>query len=266
MDTANATLLHRYKSVESEILCLSKLAAGPLLISGTSDGLVYAMDVRTCSFYKALRSHQERVLSVSATGIREHEIVSGGQDGTICIWDSRTFKKLTQVHAHDSAVSTLDVIHKTIFSASWDESILAIDFEQKTRSRLCIGTALKHLPEGPREHNPCTPFQSHDVVVQVTASPRKNMPSTCPGLFAWTLRCEDCRDTAGFQSTSYIHDVYKAHCGSVRAIKVRRVRTPPTASSEHVHPMSLNSILRGRLSLNRHWHSRQGTYIYMTYT
>eukprot|EP00277_Geminigera_cryophila_P045364 CAMPEP_0173072790 /NCGR_PEP_ID=MMETSP1102-20130122/10022_1 /TAXON_ID=49646 /ORGANISM="Geminigera sp., Strain Caron Lab Isolate" /LENGTH=197 /DNA_ID=CAMNT_0013941517 /DNA_START=55 /DNA_END=644 /DNA_ORIENTATION=- len=131
IDTSSTTVLHHFKSVDAEVLCLAKV--GPSLISGTEHGLVYQMDVRTCAFDRILNSQQERVLSLSA-GTHPHEIITGGQDGSVLVWDLRTGKKLIQHAVHDSAICSVHAVGSRIFSGSWDQSILVMDEEHKTRS------------------------------------------------------------------------------------------------------------------------------------
>jgi WD40 repeat protein len=80
-------------------------------------GLIYQMDERTSTFNRILKSHQERVLTM-AQGTSPHELISGGQDGSILIWDLRTGKKLVRHRVHDSAITSVQTVGRLIFSGA----------------------------------------------------------------------------------------------------------------------------------------------------
>ena len=176
------------------------------------------MDVRTSSFSRRLKSLQGRVLSVSE-GTRPHEMITGGQDGTLLIWDLRVGKKLSQHAVHSSAVCSVCATDGRVFSSSWDQSVMVMDIETKTRSRFCTGTALKFLPED----KPFKPFTNVQLssITPTTASPRKDVPSTCPGLFAWALGEGEVTDDGSHTST-YVHDICKPSGGTVHKVVANR--------------------------------------------
>jgi len=154
-------------------------------------------------------------------------MITGGQDGTILIWDLRAGKKLAPHGVHSSAVCCVSVVEGRIFSASWDQSVVVTDVEAKTRARLCTGTALKFVPED----KPFKPFTNIQLssLTPTTASPRKDVPSTCPGLFAWALGEGEVTDDGSHTST-YIHDICKPSGGSVHKLVVNRSLRPAHAS------------------------------------
>ena len=73
------------------------------------------MDERTNTFNRILKSHQERVLTM-AQGTSPHELISGGQDGSILIWDLRTGKKMARHRVHESAITSVHTVGLLIFS------------------------------------------------------------------------------------------------------------------------------------------------------
>ena len=218
---------HRY--VECEVGCdelLPVTCAPPIPARCADHGRLYQMDVRTSCFVRRLKSMQGRVLCV-CEGARPHEMITGGQDGTILIWDLRAGKKLAQHAVHSSAVCCVSAVEGRIFSSSWDQAVVVTDLEAKTRARLCTGTALKFVPED----KPFKPFTNIQLssLTPTTASPRKDVPSTCPGLWAWALGEGEVTDDGSHTST-YIHDICKPSGGSVHKLVVNRALRPPHAS------------------------------------
>ncbi|XP_072456428.1 F-box/WD repeat-containing protein 8 isoform X1 [Notamacropus eugenii] len=67
-----------------------------LLVTGSKDRRVRVYDLRSSTSLCSLYAHQ---LGVSAVQMDDWKIVSGGEEGLVCVWDQRMGNKLWEMHA-----------------------------------------------------------------------------------------------------------------------------------------------------------------------
>uniref|UniRef100_A0A7N4NYH4 F-box and WD repeat domain containing 8 n=1 Tax=Sarcophilus harrisii TaxID=9305 RepID=A0A7N4NYH4_SARHA len=67
-----------------------------LLVTGNKDRRVRVYDLRSSTSSCSLYAHQ---LGVSAVQMDDWKIVSGGEEGLVCVWDQRMGNKLWEMHA-----------------------------------------------------------------------------------------------------------------------------------------------------------------------
>ncbi|XP_043832760.1 F-box/WD repeat-containing protein 8 isoform X2 [Dromiciops gliroides] len=67
-----------------------------LLVTGNKDRRVRVYDLRSSTSLCSLYAHQ---LGVSAVQMDDWKIVSGGEEGLVCVWDQRMGNKLWEMHA-----------------------------------------------------------------------------------------------------------------------------------------------------------------------
>ncbi|XP_064424326.1 F-box/WD repeat-containing protein 8 isoform X3 [Latimeria chalumnae] len=81
----------------AEFTCLNLRDSPPhLLVTGNKDRRVRVYDLRSSRALVSLYSHQ---LGVSEVQMDEWKIVSGGEEGLVCVWDQRMAAKLWEMHA-----------------------------------------------------------------------------------------------------------------------------------------------------------------------
>lgn len=73
-------------------------AAGKLLVSGSADELLKVYDTKRLVEVGTLMLHEGTVTSLDFYG--DTHMLSGSEDGAICIWDIRTWDNLKVMHGH----------------------------------------------------------------------------------------------------------------------------------------------------------------------
>uniref|UniRef100_A0A6I8N5U2 Uncharacterized protein n=1 Tax=Ornithorhynchus anatinus TaxID=9258 RepID=A0A6I8N5U2_ORNAN len=80
-----------------DFTCLNLRHSPPhLLVAGSKDRRVRVLDVRSRSPLSSLYAHP---LGVSAVQMDDWKVVSGGEEGLVCVWDRRMGTKLWEMHA-----------------------------------------------------------------------------------------------------------------------------------------------------------------------
>lgn len=88
-------LLGTLRSHTSSILCV-KIPSNPenLILTGSCDKNARIFDLRTMHCEVRIKAHG---LGVSQVQMDEHSLVTGGEDGLVCVWDLRTKAKLWEM-------------------------------------------------------------------------------------------------------------------------------------------------------------------------
>lgn len=80
-----------------DFTCINMKDSPPnMLVTGNKDRKVRVYDIRTNNSLCSLYAHQ---LGVSAARMDDWKIVSGGEEGLVCVWDQRMGTKLWETHA-----------------------------------------------------------------------------------------------------------------------------------------------------------------------
>lgn len=110
----NGRLLGTLTSHTSSILCVN-VAQCPdnLALTGSCDKNARIFDLRTLQCEVRINAHG---LGVTQVQMDEHSLVTGGQDGLVCVWDLRTKAKLWEMFCRHP-VKHLRADHSTLVTA-----------------------------------------------------------------------------------------------------------------------------------------------------
>ncbi|KAF4792786.1 F-box and WD repeat domain containing 8 [Turdus rufiventris] len=96
--------------------CVNLHSSPPnMLVAGNKDRRVRVFDLRSAQAVCSMYGHQ---LGVSAVQMDEWKIVSGGEEGLVCVWDQRMATKLWEMHSRYRGV---------IYSYEFSVDQLAVD-------------------------------------------------------------------------------------------------------------------------------------------
>ena len=104
---------------------------GYIIISGSMDGTIRVWDAKSGKELKRLTHTQKNneatqgvnSVSVSADGLY---VASGGVDGCVCKWDTKTWTREELVGKNEEPVSSVSISENglRVVSGSWDNSVI----------------------------------------------------------------------------------------------------------------------------------------------
>ena len=118
------------------------MPSGLLLSCGAGDNALRLSDCQRMSGVQTLRGHGSQVLSVAV--VDEHRIASGGEDGTIKLWDVRS----------NSSTASFSLPH-SITSLSTRDHHLICSTTSGTCHMFCLTTGLTQLDSYNPSKNEC---------------------------------------------------------------------------------------------------------------
>lgn len=122
--------------------CASFRSDGKLLLIGASDACVKVFDTSTRATLKSFNHEDHKTVRghVRAVAwINTRQMVSGGDDGIVRIWDFSSDKPIFSLHGHGDAVRSVVVVQKRkgehkLVTGSYDHSIRIWDLEKDTEN------------------------------------------------------------------------------------------------------------------------------------
>ncbi|XP_044754172.1 THO complex subunit 6 homolog [Coccinella septempunctata] len=92
-----------------------------LLLAGCGDNNIYAFQIETRKPVKTLSGHSDYVHCLCGLG---NDLISGSEDGSVCIWDIRENKKRNQIHPYMNDEINRPDLGKWIGAVGYNEDFL----------------------------------------------------------------------------------------------------------------------------------------------
>ena len=120
--------VHRLGDFKRATSCVAFSPDGRVLATGSIDGTVQVMDVRTGALVATLQPHNSRVLGVAFRPDGKQLAVAVGE-GSVTFWDTARWVKTLTVRPHDSETSAVAYSPDgtMLASASYDQTVKLLD-------------------------------------------------------------------------------------------------------------------------------------------
>ncbi|KAJ4976695.1 hypothetical protein NE237_001801 [Protea cynaroides] len=187
--------LFSYPSHLSTIKCVA--VAGPIAVSGGADDAIKIYDLSTSSEVGTLMDHKGAITALcfytpSPSLSFPRNLLSGSEDGTVCIYDADPFVHLKTVRPHKRGVNDL-TIHpsgRLALSVGRDSSLAMLNLVRGKRSFHCkLGkeaTMIRYDSEGDRffmvMEEKISLHESEDAKLVFEMESQKKVLSIAPGM------------------------------------------------------------------------------------
>eukprot|EP00301_Raphidiophrys_heterophryoidea_P000158 c10081_g1_i1.p1 GENE.c10081_g1_i1~~c10081_g1_i1.p1 ORF type:complete len:1239 (+),score=348.75 c10081_g1_i1:3275-6991(+) len=102
-DVARGELRVQHQPSSDALQCSLLLPWAPLALAGSDSGKLFLWDTRSASKVTKIAAHRQDVTGLDINPLRHH-VISGSLDGSIKVWDARTWKVLHVVGAQDGVL------------------------------------------------------------------------------------------------------------------------------------------------------------------
>jgi protein MAK11 len=174
--------------VSAHLGCVKEVAAnGPILASGGSDEVIRLFDLRRKKELGSLHQHHGSITTMRFYGVSH--MLSGGEDGTICIWRTSDWECLKVLKGHRGVVHSLSIhssgkvalsVGKDPFLCMWDLLKGRLAFKKKLP---WMGDKIEFSPDGIYfsivSENLIQWYQTEDVVLLHEIKHDKRIHATC---------------------------------------------------------------------------------------
>ncbi|KAL3270105.1 hypothetical protein HHI36_009163 [Cryptolaemus montrouzieri] len=80
-----------------DVNCLYFIKDKDLLLAGCGDNNIYVYQIETRKVLKVLSEHTDYIHDLTVLG---NDLISGGEDGLVCIWDLRDYKRINTIQPY----------------------------------------------------------------------------------------------------------------------------------------------------------------------
>ncbi|KAK9886127.1 hypothetical protein WA026_014913 [Henosepilachna vigintioctopunctata] len=92
-----------------------------ILLAGCGDNLIYVFQIETRKHLKVLSAHTDYIHALCGSG---NDLISGGEDGLVCIWDIRNYKGVNRIQPYLNSDIDRSDLGKWIGAVGFNEDFL----------------------------------------------------------------------------------------------------------------------------------------------